>query len=259
MREARLLAQLTLAATLAATAVSGAAETLDSPVFFKVWLHRTAATPPHVVLFVSGDPGWIGGVTDMAALMAGMDTLVVGVDIRYYLRYLRNAPGACSDAASDFAALAQLVEKELGYKRKVTPWLAGYSSGATLAYAVLAQAPPGTFQGALSFGFCPDLELVKPLCRGNGLELDPAPDEGRGFVFRPSPAVMQPWVVFQGDVDHMCPPEATKAFASRTGHSEVVDIPNASHGFALLKEWQGEFATVYRRLLAAESRPPTQP
>jgi pimeloyl-ACP methyl ester carboxylesterase len=246
-----------MSATMSAPFSAAAAdETLAHPTFFRVTLHHATPTPQHVVLFVSGDPGWEGGVRDMAEVMAGLDTLVVGVDIRYYMRSLRNADAPCSDAASDFAELSRFVEKRLGYRKTVTPWLAGYSSGATMVYAVLAQAAPGSFQGALSFGFCPDLQVVKPFCRGNGLEADPAPNHGRGFVFRPTQALAQPWVVFQGDVDHTCPPEATKAFAAATGHSEVVDIPNASHGFTLLKNWQGEFSTAYRRLLASESVPP---
>ncbi len=231
-------------------------ETMAHPAFFRVWFYHATPTPQHVVLFVSGDPGWEGGVRDMAALMASLDTLVIGIDIRYYMRTLRNGSRPCSDAASDLAELSRQVQQRLGYTRAVTPWLAGYSSGATLAYAVLAQAPPGAFQGALSFGFCPDLQVVKPFCRGNGLDADPAANGGRGYVFRPSQALAQPWVVFQGDVDRTCPPEATKAFAAQTSHSEVVDIPNASHGFTLLKEWQGEFTAVYRRLLASESVPP---
>jgi len=49
------------------------------------------------------------------------------------------------------------------------PLLVGYSSGATLVYAALAAAPPEAFAGAISLGFCPDLEIHKPLCHGRAL------------------------------------------------------------------------------------------
>jgi type IV secretory pathway VirJ component len=51
--------------------------------------------------------------------------------------------------------------------------LVGYSSGATLVYATLAEAPDGLFKGALSLGFCPDLDLKKTVCKGSGIETAP--------------------------------------------------------------------------------------
>ena len=47
--------------------------------------------------------------------------------------------------------------------------LVGYSSGASLAYAAIAAAPPETFAGAISLGFCPDIEIRVEPCRTRGL------------------------------------------------------------------------------------------
>ena len=44
------------------------------------------------------------------------------------------------------------------------PVLIGYSSGATIAYAALAQAGDTRFSGAMTLGFCPDLIIHKPFC-----------------------------------------------------------------------------------------------
>jgi type IV secretory pathway VirJ component len=235
-----------------ATSVAAQDELVDDSTFFRVVLNHTTPTPPHVVLFVSGDGGWNQGVRDMSATMAALDTLVIGIDIRYYMRTLRNSEAPCSDVAGDLASLARAVERRLGYAREVAPWLAGYSSGATLVYAALVQAPPGTFQGAMSFGFCPDLPLVKPMCRGNGLEWD-AIVGARGFNFRPSPLLRQPWVAFQGDIDQVCSPAATRAFVAATAHGEIVELARVGHGFAVLRNWRGQFDEVFRRLQRGEA------
>jgi type IV secretory pathway VirJ component len=191
----------------------------------------------------------------MSAAMAALDTLVIGVDIRYYMRTLRNADVDCSDVAGDLAALAAGVERKLGYPRPVPAWLAGYSSGATMVYAALVQAPPGTFQGAMSFGFCPDLPLIKPMCPGHGLEADRV-TRGRGFTFRPSGLLQQPWIAFQGDIDQVCSPAATRAFVAATAHGEIVELAKVGHGFAVLKNWHKQFDEVFRRLQKSELPPP---
>lgn len=226
---------------------------VDDPVFFRVVLYHATPTPPHVVLFVSGDGGWNQGVQDMSAVMASLDTLVVGIDIRYYMRALRNADAPCSDVAGDLAALAGRVERSLGYERSVPAWIAGYSSGATMVYAALVQAAPGTFQGAMSFGFCPDLAVIKPLCRGKGLEWDPVV-RGRGYVFRTSTVLQQPFVAFQGEIDQLCRPDATRAFVAATPHAEYVALDKVGHGFAVLRNWRDRFVAVFRRLQQAETR-----
>jgi len=149
----------------------GALRAVHGATFGRVALVRSTPRPSRVVLFVSGDGGWKTGVVDMAGHLAAKDALVVGIDIRHYMKSIAAARESCAYSAADFEGLSQYVQKTLGYPRYVTPILAGYSSGATLVYALLAQAPPGTFAGALSLGFCPDLP-GKPLCKGRELEHD---------------------------------------------------------------------------------------
>ncbi|MGA8241554.1 MAG: AcvB/VirJ family lysyl-phosphatidylglycerol hydrolase, partial [Desulfobacterales bacterium] len=138
--------------------------------FGKITLYHPSARPAHVVLFVSGDGGWNLGVVDMARELAALDALVVGVDITYYLKQLEKSSESCVYPAADFELLSKYVQKKLGFSQYITPVLIGYSSGATLVYAALVQAPGNTFLGAISLGFCPDLDLSKLLCRGSGLE-----------------------------------------------------------------------------------------
>ena len=70
--------------------------------------------------------------------------------------------------------------------------LVGYGAGATLNYAMLAQAPAETFAGGVSIDFCPALRLRKRLCEANALHVVPVskdrsrlvPDKARSTVDR---------------------------------------------------------------------------
>jgi len=89
-----------------------------------------------------------------------------------------------------------------------TPVLIGHSAGATLAYAMLAQAPPGTFAGAVSLSFCVELDLHKPLCKTGELRYVPRTNGG-GVRLLPPPELSAPWVALHGLDDDVCPvPEA---------------------------------------------------
>jgi len=145
----------------------------------------------------------------MARQLAALDALVVGIDIRHFLKELEETAEKCSYPAADFEALSKYVQKRYDFPRYVSPLLVGYSSGATLVYATLVQAPATTFRGAVSLGFCPDLPLNRPFCRGNGLEWKRGP-KGKGYSFLPAMNLEVPWIALQGGVDQVCDPSATE-------------------------------------------------
>ena len=196
--------------------------------------------PTQVVLFVSGDGGWNKGVVDMARSLAAMQALVVGIDITHLLKQLSIASETCSYPAADFEALSQYVQQKVRMADYITPLLVGYSSGATLVYAVLVQAPPNTFLGAVSMGFCPDLPLVKPFCKGNGLEFEAGP-KGKGFSFLPARKLSAKWIAFQGLADQVCNPDEVKRYADQVENAEVVLLPKVGHGFSVQKNWLPQF------------------
>jgi type IV secretory pathway VirJ component len=222
-------------------------KTLSFGKFGSVALYYPSAQPARVALFISGDGGWNLGVLDMARSLAGQDSLVVGIDITHYLRVLQSGEDQCLYPAADFEALSQFVQRELGYPSYITPVLVGYSSGATLAYATLVQAPSTTFRGAISLGFCPDLPLTKPMCRGSGLRWEPGP-KGKGYNFLPAPQLEVPWVVLHGQVDQVCAPGATALFVEQTANGELISLPKVGHGFAVPKNWMPQFTNAFRRL-----------
>ena len=226
-------------------------DSLHSGVFGEVHLYYPPgdSAPKQVALFISGDGGWVLGVPKMAREIASLGVLVVGVDIRPYLAHLNRATGACGYPAADFEALSQYVQQRLGFPTYRPPILVGYSSGATLVYATLAQAPPTTFAGAISLGFCPDLPLHRPLCRGSGLTAKREPG-GKGFVFEPVPDRELRWIALQGTIDQVCAPDSTRAFVSRVKGGEIVILPGVGHGFGVTRHWLPQLEQAVRRLAA---------
>jgi len=208
----------------------------------------------HTAIFISGDGGWNLGVVDMAVELEKMNTLVIGVNITAYLKVLRAAKGDCSYPAADLEELSQFVQKDLGLAAYIRPVLVGYSSGATLVYAALAQAPPNTFKGALSMGFCPDLAINKPLCKGRGLEQDPLL-KGKGFTFRPTSALEEPWIAFQGLADKVCDATAVENFVKNVKGGDIVHLPKVGHGFGVTRNWLPQFQAAFSRLSEEKLEP----
>ena len=241
----RLSKAIFLAVLVCAETVLGAdEESLQFGPFGKVFLYRQSPLPSHVVLFVSGDGGWNLGVIDMAKTLSHLDALVVGIDITHYLRELSRSNEPCSYPAGDFEILSKFIQRTLEFPSYVTPILAGYSSGATLVYATLAQAPANTFRGAISLGFCPDLALSKPLCHGYGLEWKPG-EKGKGYIFLPAKTLQAPWVALQGTIDQVCSPETTEAFVKQVKAGKLVLLPKVGHGFAVQRNWMPQFKEAF--------------
>lgn len=227
--------------------------------FGTVYLYHPKHKPTSVALFVSGDGGWHLGVLDMARSISSLDALVVGIDIRHYLKEIRKSKDHCTYAAADLEALSQFVQKKLGLPQYHTPVLIGYSSGATLVYAALVQAPINTFRGAISMGFCPDLPLNKPFCKGNGLTWGPAPGKEKGYSFLPAQHLDAPWIAFQGQIDKVCSPAEVDKFVAQTPGARVIRLEKVGHGFAVQSRWIFQFADAYASLLPKQAPTPKAP
>ncbi len=240
--------RILLCLLLAAAPASAAESSLEFGRFGKVAVYRPEKITK-AAIFISGDGGWNPGVADMARMLQRQDTLVLGVDIVRYLRGMKTSKEECWYSAADFEALSQYAQKDLGLPHYIRPALVGYSSGATLAYALLAQAPPNTFRGALSLGFCPDLEIPKPLCKGSGLGYSPR--EGGGYNFLPS-RLAERWVAFQGLEDKTCFPSVTEEFVKNVIGGDIVLLPGVGHGFGVQKNWAPQLEAAFSRLTEVE-------
>jgi type IV secretory pathway VirJ component len=231
-------------------AAAPAGESLTYGRFGKVALYRQTPHPRNVVLFFSGDGGWNLGVIDMAQTLSQMDALVVGINLPHFLAALAAGKETCSYPASDAELLSKYVQKKLSFPTYTPPVLVGYSSGATLVYALLVEAPPNTFKGAISMGFCPDLPLRKSFCAGHGLTWGPGP-KGKGVSFKPSDALEQPWVAFQGLIDQVCSPQDVEAYVRQVKNGEAVMLPKVGHGFSVPANWEAQFRQAFQRLTSA--------
>ena len=242
MHNVRLMKPILLASLFVLALVSpavAAEETFTLEPFGTVTVYHQTPRPSHIALFISGDGGWTLGVVDMARELAGMNALVAGVDIRHYMKVSTASPDKCWDPGTDFAELGKAVEKRFGYSGRVEPVLVGYSSGATIVYAAMVQAPSHTFRGGLSLGFCPDLIVNHPICKGRELSWIRDP-HGKGVDFEPAP-LEDRWLAFQGDIDQICTPEDTRTYLSKVKNGELVWLHKVGHGFSVPKNWMSQF------------------
>jgi len=118
--------------------------------------------------------------------------VVIGVDSAHLGREIAKQGGQCAYAAADLETLSHYVQQRLGLPDYLPPVLVGEGAASSLTYATLAQAPPSTFEGAISTGFCRIL-TVKGLCPGEGLHWE-EDYKGPGLMLRPH-ALENPWVV----------------------------------------------------------------
>jgi type IV secretory pathway VirJ component len=230
------------------------AETLTYGRFGTVKIYRRTPHPAHVVLFLSGDGGWNKGVVDMARVLTGMDALVAGIDLPHYLKQVAGAQEKCTYAAADLELLSKYLQKKLGLPVYTPPVLVGYSSGATLVYGALVQAPPGTFRGAVSMGFCPDLPLRRPFCEGHGLRSSPRAD-GKGYDFLPVQTLENPWVAFQGEHDKVCSKDFSLRYTRGVRGAEAVLLPDVGHGFSRQDRWVPQFRQAFHKIVQAAPPP----
>ena len=216
--------------------------------FGTVTLYKPApAEPSSVALFVSGDGGWNLGVVNMARALAGAGALVIGVDVRHFLSAIAHSHAACQPLAVDFERLSHQIQKQAGLKDYHVPVLVGYSSGATIVYAALAQAPAGTFAGAISMGFCPDQDF-------GGATLCPAAQlrythgKAGALVLEPAPHLEIPWIALQGQEDAVCSAQAVDQFVANTGGGAVVRLPHVGHGFSVERNWLPQLLAAYKSI-----------
>lgn len=220
--------------------------------FGDVAVYQPAGPVKGVVLFVSGDGGWRLGVTGMARHLADDGALVVGIDVGRYLAQIGAAGDRCVSLAGDFEQLSHDVQKMLRLPRYLSPVLAGYSSGATIAYAVLAQAPPGTFSGAMSLGFCADQDFHKArLCPGLQYSVNPRGD----YVLEPDRKLQESWIALQGQQDMVCNPAEVDRFAAQVPTAQVLRLPKVGHGFGVERNWLPQFREAAFHLQSSAAAP----
>ncbi len=208
-----------------------------------------------LVIFADGDGGWNDGVKDMAQLLANEGALVLGVDTPQYLKSLDSADKKdsqqCASPAEDFIDLVDAADVRYALKRRPPPILIGYSSGATLVYAVLAQAAKHAFRGAITLGFCSTLEIRRPLCTGRALAFH---HTAEGLDLFPTRQLGAQWFVLQGTIDQACSLKEISNFAGSIPSAKVIPLSKVGHGFAVARRWQPQYVAAFRSLQSSSSK-----
>ncbi len=247
------LAKAAPAAKAAPKPLAANAELLSHGRFQDMTVYHPKGTPTSFVIFLSGDGGWNLGVIDMAQALVQKGAMVVGINTPKTLAGLDQSKNECEYVAGDFENLSHYVQAYFKLPTYLEPILVGYSSGATFAYATLVQAPTNTFGGAIVLGFCPDLDLHEPLCKGPGpglLQFTKRKD-GKGVDLEPSKGLVNPVTVMQGEVDQVCAPDTTKAFMSQVGAANVISLPKVGHGYSVTNRWQPQYLDAFDKLSKA--------
>lgn len=214
----------------------------------KIVLHHPELAPESFVLFISGDGGWDKIAANITTNIVSQGAMVAGINIVSYLKRLKALKSKCAYPASDLEEISLSIQKKYKLARYLKPILVGYSSGATLAYGALAQAPANTFKGAISFGFCPDLDIDRPLCHGGGLSCQ-AIKAGASYLLEPSVNLTAPFVALNGSNDQVCNFFEIKKYVDKIPNAQIVGLPNVGHGFAVTRNWLPQFATAYQKVL----------
>ena len=227
---------------------ASAADTIKVGAFGKVTIYKPKAAPNAVVLFVSGDGGWNSGVVEMAKNIVDQGALVAGIDIRHYFKAIKKEKSKCYYPAGDFEELSLILQKKVKMKQYLKPILVGYSSGATLVYGMLAQAPANTFSGAVALGFCPDIETDKILCDGSGLTSHVL-KEGKAYYLEKTEKLTAPFIVLQGITDQVCNYAETKKYMEGMKQGKLITLAKVGHGFSVAKNWLPQFTDAYKEIL----------
>lgn len=227
-------------------------QTMSYSHFGTVHIYRNLNPPEGVVLFVSGDGGWMLSAVQMAHSVADMNFIVVGISIPHFMKSFNRSKEKCLYPAGDFENLSMFIQKKLKLSKYHKPILMGYSSGATLVYALLAQAPANTFKGAVAIGFCLDVKSAIPFCSGNGLKwhvLKP----GKSFNLDRYEKFTAPFIAIQGDRDQVCNNSDVNAFLKGLKNAEVINLPKVGHGFSARSKWLPPMTDALKKIVQIKS------
>lgn len=217
--------------------------------FQDIALYRPAGEVREFVLLLSGDKGWDETADKMARVLVEQNAMVAGISTPQFLQDFESDTDTCVFPDGDLENLSHYVQ---GYARLplyFTPVLVGYSSGAALAYAILAQAPAGTFAGAISLDFHPVIRVRKLFCSGDSLRFIPRKDND-GMELLPAKKLLSPWFVLLAAKDQTGNNTAVRHLTASVPKSELIIAPKAGSGFSRVEDWLPEFVSTFNFLSA---------
>ena len=167
-------------------------ELLDYGLFGTLHLSRPSGEASRSEKNSTVRDGWNERQDRLAGALAGEGAFVVGIDLPAYLRKLASLSGKCSYPAGHVEEVAHWIERHEGFSTYTYPLVVGDGSGATFAYALVAQAPAGTFAGLVTLGWDGGLRVSKEVCAGDAGPVTAA-DNG-AFRVVPVPRFPATWM-----------------------------------------------------------------
>ncbi len=226
------------------------AETISHGRFRNEPVFRPPGEVRHFAFLMSGDGGWGSNLTSLARMLAADGTMVVGIDTAKLYVNLDKDGGNCVFPDGDLENLSHFVQAYYKVPTYYTPILIGHSAGASMVYAMLAQAPAGTFAGGISLSFCVDLDLQKPLCKTEGLRYQPQ-RRNVGVTLLPASELHAPWIAMHGRDDGVCAMSQAKTFAAQVHGARFIELPDVDHSYRNAKAWTSQFNEAYASITAS--------
>jgi type IV secretory pathway VirJ component len=198
---------------------------------------RPKGEPSQVALLFSGEKGLGAREAALAKALADAGALVFEVDTA---RYFATAAKGTQHLfpAVDFEALSQIGQKETGVTAYRHPVLVGTGAGGAVAYIALAEAPPNTFTGAVSDGFCAVVPVERRFHRGNGLSWEKK-WQGPGIKLLPYPGLENPWLILDNPNAPACAAGPASGFAKEIDSAKIIPAPT---GVAPGEAWKKQLA-----------------
>jgi len=216
--------------------------------FSGIQMFRPAGPTRQFVMLLSDNLSPNATELQMIRTMVDAGAAVATIPVAPFYKKLEAQDGKCTYAPGAFENLSRHLQASEQLPTYLLPMLVGSGSAAAFAYAVLAQAPAGTFSAALSVGFCPRLEFATPMCVSNALRWQVPPKGVPGVELLPAAALTAPWSAVQAGNEAACTPDAAQAFVQR--------VPQASWVTA-----SPAFETAYTKLAVSQvamAPPPSQ-
>ncbi len=190
--------------------------------FGKLYVHIISPTPENIVLVFPGNMTDRHGIVNTADEIASAGNVVVVVDMLHYFHEKGKRQEECTRIVADFVDLSIMIEKRYRFAEYRPPILLGFSDGASLVYALLAQSHRNTFISGISVGFCDKVTFPVRLCEVNGLQLKTDKSDGV-ITLQPDQGQENHWMVINTGTDRSCKSEPAD-FVRKTSGAELITL-----------------------------------
>jgi type IV secretory pathway VirJ component len=265
----RVLAVLGAALLLAGSGAQAASpgsspETITHGRFKDLPVYKPAGPVKSFALLLSGAAGWDAAARVQAEALARQGTMVAGIDTAKLLANLEADKGKCVMPDGDMENLSRFIQAYEHLPTYFPPILVGHGAGASLAYAMNAQAPVTRFGGMLTVDFCPVLPMQKPLCNGEGVHVEKA-TSAAGAKLLPAKKLDHPWIALQDPqaaapaANPACTPGAAQAFIKAVPGVQLQAVTLPARRDDATAPWVGAYTTAFNKLNAERPAAPPVP